>query len=166
MPEPNWDAMSSDEKRWMCLGELGFIVSICYGPSGSGEPRWTVQVLMPDGEEFDRPFVAHSLTHALEIAMAEITARGWVPRSIMPTVVNDRPGPDTHCPTVLYAGSVAPVTHGTVRTFIGIAYMLTLEWEAVHCTKCQRVLRWASDSESVINTALRAADQVPPEIPA
>lgn len=84
----------------------------------------------------------------------------------MPNAVNDRPGPDTYCSSVLYPDSVAPVTHGSVKTFIGIAYMLTLEWEAVHCVKCQRVLRWASDSESAINTALRAADQVPPEIPA
>jgi hypothetical protein len=84
----------------------------------------------------------------------------------MPNVVNDRPGPDTYCPSVLYADSVAPVTHGSVHTFIGIAYLLGNDWEAVHCTKCQRVLRWATDSESVINTALRAADQVPPEIPA
>ena len=74
--------------------------------------------------------------------------------------VNDRPGPPTHCPSI-----VQDVVHGTQPTFIGIAYLLTSEWEAVHCIKCQRVLRWATDSESVINAALRAAAQTPPAIP-
>jgi hypothetical protein len=72
----------------------------------------------------------------------------------------DRPGPQSYCPTV-----VRDVTHGSVPTFIGIAYLLTPQWEAVCCTKCQRVLRWATDAESALNAALRADGQTPPALP-
>lgn len=71
--------------------------------------------------------------------------------------VNDRPGPQTYC-----SSEVLGVAHGSSTTFIGIAYLLTSNWEAVHCTKCQRVLRWATDGESVINAAKRALGETPP----
>ena len=69
----------------------------------------------------------------------------------------DRPGTSTYCPSTIHAG--------TVETFLGIAYQLAGQWEAVHCTKCQRVLRWASDTESPHNAAKRALGQTEPVIP-
>lgn len=72
-------------------------------------------------------------------------------------IVNDRPGPNTYCDN-----EVLDVAHGSVPTFIGIHYMVTNQWEAVCCTQCQQFLRWATNSESVINTALRAALQTEP----
>ena len=75
----------------------------------------------------------------------------------------DRPGPATYCPG-LPMGTVTP--HGSVATFIGVYYQSGAPyWEAVHCTKCQRLLRWATDAESTINAALRAVGETPPEIP-
>ena len=74
--------------------------------------------------------------------------------------VNDRPGPQEYCPS-----EVNDVVHGSQPTFIGIAYLLTSSWEGVHCTQCQRVLRWATDAESVINAAQRALLLTPPAIP-
>ena len=83
-----------------------------------------------------------------------------IPFTAADQTVNDRPGPQMSCPSV-----VRDVVHGTVPTFIGIAYLIGHDWEAVHCTKCQRVLRWATDGESVINAALRAAEVPEPVIP-
>lgn len=75
-------------------------------------------------------------------------------------IVNDRPGPQASCPN-----EVNGVAHGSVTTFIGTHYLVTNEWEAVCCTKCQRFLRWATNAESVINTAKRALGATEPVIP-
>lgn len=61
------------------LGRAGFTVSVCCGPCGRAPFRWTVQVLAPNGEEFDRPFAANDFAHAIEIAVIEIQKRGWIP---------------------------------------------------------------------------------------
>ena len=59
------------------IGRAGFTVSVCCGPCGDSPFAWTVQVLSRDGQEFDRPYAAHSFAHAIEIAVAEIHHRGW-----------------------------------------------------------------------------------------
>jgi hypothetical protein len=59
------------------IGRAGLTISVCCGPCGDVPFRWTVQVLSRDGREFDRPFAADSFTHAIMIATAEITKRGW-----------------------------------------------------------------------------------------
>ena len=63
--------------RMTALGRAGFTVSICCGPSGADPLRWSVQVLAPNGAEFDRPFAAQNFAHAVEIAEREIQRRGW-----------------------------------------------------------------------------------------
>ena len=63
--------------RWMKLGADGFCVSVVYGPCGDRGPQFSVDVLTPDGQSFDRPFQALSFDHAVEIAEIEIGKRGW-----------------------------------------------------------------------------------------
>jgi len=66
------------EWEWEALGRAGFLVSICCGPSGNMPFRWTVLVMARDRRsEFDRPYAAESFAHAVAIAQAEITRRGW-----------------------------------------------------------------------------------------
>jgi hypothetical protein len=60
------------------IGRLGLTVSVCCGPSGAAPFGWSVQVLSRTGQEFDRPFAAHSFIHAIAIAELECTARGWL----------------------------------------------------------------------------------------
>jgi hypothetical protein len=61
------------------LASAGVIVSFAFGPSGSSRRIcWTVQCMGPDGSEFDAPFAARDLEHAVEIAMLESRARGWL----------------------------------------------------------------------------------------
>ena len=64
--------------RLEALGRAGITVSLCCGPCGDAPFRWTVQALSRDGQEFPRPFAAHSFDHAVEIAEVEIKNRGWM----------------------------------------------------------------------------------------
>jgi hypothetical protein len=73
-----WSA--SSVQQFEELGRAGFTVSICCGPSGEVAFRWSIDVLAPSGEHFDRPYAASSFEHAVAIAVAEIAARGWVGR--------------------------------------------------------------------------------------
>jgi hypothetical protein len=59
------------------LGARGFIISICYGPGGIRGCQWSVQVLSPKGEAFDRPCWASDFAQVVEIAEQEIIARHW-----------------------------------------------------------------------------------------
>jgi hypothetical protein len=59
------------------LGRQGFTIAVCCGPCGSDLFQWSVQVLSPHNEEFERPYLAHSFAHAITIAEVEITRRGW-----------------------------------------------------------------------------------------
>jgi hypothetical protein len=70
--------------RMETLGHLGYVVSVCYGPTvtNSSVARWSVLVSAPDGQEFDRPYAAQNFTHAIEIAVIEITRRQWIPQVI------------------------------------------------------------------------------------
>ena len=75
----------------------------------------------------------------------------------------DRLGPVTFCPASVRDGTVI---HGMGPTFLGVYYIVGPPyWEGVHCTKCQRLLRWATDAESPINAALRANGQTEPALP-
>ena len=66
-------------KRIEAIGRSGFIVSVGCGTSGVHHDfKWTVHVLSRHGEEFERPFAAHSFSHAIEIADTEIHARRWM----------------------------------------------------------------------------------------
>ena len=65
--------------RMEALGCAGFVVSVCCGPSGLAPCRWSVQVLSPQGLEFERPFTAVSFAQAIAIASVEIERRGWWP---------------------------------------------------------------------------------------
>jgi hypothetical protein len=60
---------------WEALGRRGFTISICYGPIGVQAPGWSVQVLAPNGEEFDQPYAAATFAHAIDIAVVEIIRR-------------------------------------------------------------------------------------------
>lgn len=60
------------------IGADGFVVSVCYGPSGIDGPRYSVNVLAPDGASFDKPFGANDFAHCVEIAEIEIKKRGWI----------------------------------------------------------------------------------------
>lgn len=73
------DPRSSASARLEAIGRLGFLVSICVGPSGATRCQWSVQVLSPSGEEFERPFVAGDFDHVVWIAEREIKIRGWWP---------------------------------------------------------------------------------------
>ena len=64
---------------WTALGEAGLTVSVCCGPSGAEAFRWSVTVLARDGHEFEQPYAARSLPHAIDIAVIEVTRRGWLP---------------------------------------------------------------------------------------
>ena len=61
------------------LGEYGIVTSICYGPMRVRGLQWSVTCLH-DGtrEEFDKPFVASSMAHAVGIAYTEAEKRGWI----------------------------------------------------------------------------------------
>jgi hypothetical protein len=64
-----WNARGAALTRWEALARSGFIVSVCCGPCGEERPfRWSVDVLAPDGQEFDQPFAAESFEHAIAIA--------------------------------------------------------------------------------------------------
>jgi hypothetical protein len=65
--------------QWTALAEAGITVSICCGPSGRDPFRWSVQALAADGREFEEPYAAASLQHAIEIAVIEVMRRGWLP---------------------------------------------------------------------------------------
>jgi hypothetical protein len=65
--------------QWTALGEAGLTVSIVCGPSGDHAFRWSVDVLAPDRRSaFERPYAAHNLQHAIEIAVIEVKRRGWL----------------------------------------------------------------------------------------
>jgi hypothetical protein len=63
--------------RMEALGRQGFTVSVCCGPSESDLFQWSIQVLSPHNEAFERPYLAQSFAHAITIAEVEITRRGW-----------------------------------------------------------------------------------------
>lgn len=73
---PEWTSQAA-VLAMEALGRAGLVVSICCGPLGDTPFGWSVQVLSRDGQEFDRPFAADSFTHAITIAVTEITRRGW-----------------------------------------------------------------------------------------
>ena len=64
-------------RLWEDIGRHGFTVSIACGPCGAHPFRWTVTILAPHGEMFDRPYAAHSFSHAIDIALHEIERREW-----------------------------------------------------------------------------------------
>lgn len=59
------------------MGRAGFTVSVACGPCGPLPFAWSVQVLAPDGREFDRPYRAYDFAQAIQIAIDEIHRRGW-----------------------------------------------------------------------------------------
>lgn len=68
-------------ERWRRLGAAGLCVSVCYGPGPwpGREMYWSVDVLGPRRQAFNRPLAAAGFCHALEIAEAEAMKRGWLP---------------------------------------------------------------------------------------
>ena len=66
------------QERMERIAQAGLTVSVCCGPSGSKPLAWSVQVLSRDGREFDVPFEARDLSHAVDIAEVEIAERGWL----------------------------------------------------------------------------------------
>jgi len=65
-------------ERLEVLGNKGFTISICYGPSkGFQGGIYSVLVNNPKGEEFEKPYRGGSLVHCIEIAEKEIVKRGW-----------------------------------------------------------------------------------------
>jgi len=70
---------STPISRMEALGRAGFVISVCCGPTPTEACAWSVDVLSPaTGEAFDRPFAAHTFEHAMDIAEAEVTRRGWL----------------------------------------------------------------------------------------
>ncbi len=63
-------------RRWETLGRNGVIVSICYGWTRGGLAFSVFAAAR--GQEFEKPFTAHSFKHAVEIAETESFKRGWV----------------------------------------------------------------------------------------
>ena len=65
------------------LGRAGFTVSIAFGPAfypdGGRKITYSVDVVAPDGEGFERPYVAESFLNAVQIAEQQISERGWRP---------------------------------------------------------------------------------------
>jgi hypothetical protein len=71
-------------ERWITLGELGFVVSICYGPA-RGKLRWSVDVV---DDETKRHFrrssaAARSFAQCVDIAELEIVRNGWAPGALI-----------------------------------------------------------------------------------
>jgi hypothetical protein len=64
--------------RLEALGRAGITISVCCGPCGPAEFRWSVQAMSQDGREFDRPFAANDFAHAVWIAEKEVAERGWL----------------------------------------------------------------------------------------
>ena len=62
------------------LGDLGLVVSVCYGPmGGSREHLYSVDILNPEtGESFEKPYAARSFAQALAIAEVEGRAQGLI----------------------------------------------------------------------------------------
>ena len=61
------------------LAHHGIVVSFVFGPCGqSRELLWSVDVLTAARQTFDRPYGAHTLTQAAEIARLECVQRGWL----------------------------------------------------------------------------------------
>lgn len=59
------------------FAKQGLTISFAYGPCGDKGVFWSVDVLTPEGNMFDKPFLANSLEHAVQIAFAECIARQW-----------------------------------------------------------------------------------------
>jgi hypothetical protein len=67
------------------MARAGFCVSLVYGPSGNygpaGESReiwWSVNVMNPALEFFERPQLARDFDHAVEIAVVHCRKLGWL----------------------------------------------------------------------------------------
>ena len=60
------------------IGKKGFTVSIAYGQCGNNGLLYSVDVLAPDGQCFDKPYSATSFEQAIDIAETEIKERGWI----------------------------------------------------------------------------------------
>jgi len=58
--------------RMEAIGRAGFTISICCGPSGPDNFRWSVHLLSPYGKESETPLAAESFSHAIEIAELEM----------------------------------------------------------------------------------------------
>lgn len=65
--------------RFETLGKQGFVVSIAYGECGNSGLLYSINVLTPSGDSFDKPYGANSFEQAIDIAEAEIKERGWMP---------------------------------------------------------------------------------------
>lgn len=63
--------------KWELLGRCGFTVSVAFGPCGTTEPAYSVNVLTPEGKMLDMPYRAKSFDHAIQIAEKEIDERRW-----------------------------------------------------------------------------------------
>jgi hypothetical protein len=78
----------TEVERLERLGELGLVVSICYGPCGDSGASYSVDVLHRiQGadvsflyETFDAPYSAESFGQCLDIAEKESVERGWIKR--------------------------------------------------------------------------------------
>ena len=75
--------MSDDLSKVQALADElaahGIVVTFCFGLCGKcQDPIWSVDVLTQDGRSFDRPYGAHTLTQAAEIARQECEQRGWL----------------------------------------------------------------------------------------
>lgn len=85
--------LAKDEERAMGLGRIdsgqsvqetverlawsGIMTSFCFGLCGGLGRLWTVDVLTDAGKSFERPYGAHTLRQAAEIALHECEKRGW-----------------------------------------------------------------------------------------
>jgi hypothetical protein len=74
---PTSDQITAAVARMEAIGKRGLTISICCGPSDSQIYRWSVDLLSPNGQMFDRPFAAKSFVQCIEIAEAEIAKRRW-----------------------------------------------------------------------------------------
>ena len=53
-------------------------MSFVYGPCGREGVWWSVNVLTTSGDMFEKPYLANSLEHAVEIAIKECKERNWL----------------------------------------------------------------------------------------
>lgn len=67
------------ENEMVKLGNSGIVTSICYGSMAGRGLSWSVDCLYDKTKEsFNRPYVANSLEHCIEIANIEAKKRGWI----------------------------------------------------------------------------------------
>lgn len=72
----------TDDQKLKIIASAGCVISLCYGPMGKDRVSWSVQVLSSDGVEFEKPFAADSMSHAISIGYQEADIRGWLDETV------------------------------------------------------------------------------------